>query len=94
MPDAILLGARRCKLNGVLTATLLYRRGETPLTLFVPGANSPALQVAQRFAGHGLRCLSGSLGEGICAGEVDGHGAIAVAELDASSLSDLLQRTR
>ena len=88
MPGATLLGARRCRLHGQVTASLLYRHGDGALTLFVPAAGSPAEREAARFAEEGARCTQGPVGERICVAPGSGgaHAAVAVSELEPAVL--------
>ncbi len=82
IPGARLLGARRCKLRGVVTASLLYRRGDEALTVFLPRAGSDAQVEASRLARSGPRCEAGPLGDPVCARE----GRFAVAESASTAL--------
>ncbi len=91
VPGATLLGARRCRLHGKLSASLLYRHeGGKAMTLFVPLPDSDAAREAARFAGDGPRCTQGPVGERIC---VAPHGsALAVSELEPEVLLAALAR--
>jgi len=94
VPGATLLGARRCRLHGQLSASLLYRheRG-TAMTLFLPSPGSPAAREAASFAGDETRCMQGPIGERICvAPRGGGHAALAVSELEPPVLVDALAR--
>lgn len=92
IPGAKLLGARRCKLRGVLTASLQYREDGQALTLFVTRTGTPVARDAARFASNSPRCTHGSLGESICAVQGPSGARIAVAELDDASLLAALAR--
>lgn len=88
---AVLLGARRCRLHGVLTAALLYRVGDEALTLFVPQAETKAASQALAFADGTVRCDTGALGETICAAPGPSGVTLAVAALDADTLTATLR---
>ncbi|MCP3100761.1 zf-HC2 domain-containing protein [Myxococcus sp. K15C18031901] len=94
VPDATLLGARRCTLHGQLSASLLYRHEQgKAMTLFLPPPGSPAAREAVSFAGGGTRCMSGPVGERICvAPREGGRAALVVSEMEASVLVDALAR--
>ncbi len=89
-PDARLLGARLCRIEGARTAALMFLREDKPLTVFVPAEGSDAARTARGFAGEGLRCTSGPLGKAICVKGV-GRPALAVAEVDPGALASTLQ---
>ena len=90
---AELLGARACRLGGMRTAALLLRRDGVPLTLFVPRDGSPAAQDAERLARGSAHCVSGALGNTICAGD-GAQPLFAVAEQDPQDLERALQMAR
>ncbi|WP_375765269.1 zf-HC2 domain-containing protein [Archangium gephyra] len=94
VPGATLLGARRCRLHGQLSASLLYRyEGGKAMTLFLPPAGSPAAREAARFAGEETRCTQGPVGERICvAPRGSEQAALAVSELEPPVLVDALAR--
>ncbi|NOJ97856.1 hypothetical protein HMI51_33570 [Corallococcus coralloides] len=94
VPGATLLGARRCRLHGQLSASLLYRHeGGTAMTLFLPPPGSPAAREAASFAGEQTRCTQGPIGERICvAPRGGGQAALAVSELEQPVLVDALAR--
>jgi len=93
VPGATLLGARRCRLHGRLSASLLYRHGSKAMTLFLPPPGSVAARHAARFAGDGPRCTQGPVGERICvAPRGSEQAALAVSELEAPVLIDALAR--
>ena len=75
IPGATLLGARRCTVHGGVTASLLYRRGAEPISLFLPQAGTSAQTEAVRMS-RGLPGWVGRLGAVICARS----GLFAVAE--------------
>ena len=84
LAGATLLGARSCKLDGVLSASLQFRRGESAVTVFIPPPNgkvSPRLAQLTNGGGH---CRVGRLGERLCTSEK--AGAIAVANADDDTL--------
>lgn len=89
---ATLLGARRCRLHGVLTAAVLYRIGDEALTIFLPQAETKAAAQALDFAGGGVRCAGGALGETICAAPGPSGVTVAVAALDPEALMATLPR--
>jgi anti-sigma factor RsiW len=88
-PDATLLGARLCRIEGARTAALMYSRAGEPLTVFVPPPDSEAAKDARAFAGRGVRCTRGPLGNSICA-RSDEQPMLAVAETDAAALAPAL----
>ncbi|NVJ00530.1 zf-HC2 domain-containing protein [Myxococcus sp. AM009] len=91
VPGATLLGARRCRLHGKLSASLLYRHeGGKAMTLFLPLPGSDAAREAARFAGDGPRCTQGPVGERICV--APRGGALAVSELEPAVLLAALAR--
>lgn len=94
VPGATLLGARRCRLHGRLSASLLYRHeGGKAMTLFLPPPGSAAAQEAARFADEGPRCTQGPVGERICVTPRGGEqAALAVSELEPTVLLDALAR--
>lgn len=85
IPGARLLGARRCRLHGVLTASLLYRRGDEALTVFIPRAGTDAGRDAARLARSSGQCTKARLGDHVCAAA----GRLAVAESASTALSAL-----
>lgn len=85
VPGAKLLGARRCRLRGGLTASVLYRRGDEALTLFLPRSGTPAGAEATRLAASGSRCTRAPLGDHVCAAP----GRFAVAETTRTALVGL-----
>lgn len=93
IPGATLLGARRCRLHGELTASVLYRFGDRAVTIFLAPRDSKAGRQAARFAGDGARCVQGPVGEQICVapGEQGAPIALAVSELGASALLEVLE---
>ncbi|OJH39355.1 anti-sigma factor family protein [Cystobacter ferrugineus] len=94
VPGATLLGARRCRLHGQLSASLLYRHeGGKAMTLFLPPPGSTAAREAASFAGEETRCTQGPVGERICvAPRGGGQAALAVSEMETSVLVDALAR--
>ncbi|WP_426734677.1 anti-sigma factor family protein [Myxococcus faecalis] len=94
VPGATLLGARRCRLHGKLSASLLYRHeGGKAMTLFLPLPGSQAAKEAARFAGDGPRCTRGPVGERICvAPGGDARASLAVSELEPDVLLAALAR--
>jgi anti-sigma factor RsiW len=86
VPGATLLGARRCKLHGVPTAALLYRKGAAGLTLFLPLRYSRAGSEASRFGDSGGRCTTGRLGESICALHGRRGATLAVSDAPADAV--------
>ena len=89
---ATLLGARRCRLHGQLTAAIRSRVGDMPLTVFVPPESSKAAVNGVDFAAKGPRCTVGTLGDRICVDRVAGV-RFAVSELDESKLLSVLDST-
>lgn len=84
LAGATLLGARRCKLDGVLSASLQFRRGDSAVTLFIPPPHGrlPS-RLAQLTDGSG-HCTVGRLGERLCTSHE--AQAIAVANADDRTL--------
>jgi anti-sigma factor RsiW len=78
---ATLLGARRCKLRGVPTAALLFRRNGIGLTVFVVPPGTPAATETARFASDTGRCTAGRLGEPICALHGERRSAVVVGDV-------------
>jgi anti-sigma factor RsiW len=85
VPGARLLGARRCTVHGGVTASLLYRRGDEPLSLFLPRAGSPAETEAVQLSRVRSGCTVGRLGAAVCARP----GLFAVAESQGTALAAL-----
>lgn len=85
IPGARLLGARRCRLHGVLTASLLYRRGDEALTVFIPHAGTDAERDAARVERSPGQCTQARLGDHVCAAA----GRLAVAESASTARSAL-----
>ncbi|MCE9668198.1 zf-HC2 domain-containing protein [Myxococcus stipitatus] len=94
VPGATLLGARRCRLHGRLSASLLYRHeGGKAMTLFLPLQGSDVARAAARFAGDGPRCTRGPVGERICvAPRGEAWASLAVSELEPAVLLAALAR--
>lgn len=78
LPEATLLGARRCNLGGHATVALVYQVEGKGLTVFVPPEGSAAAASALAFADGGSRCTTGTMGERICATSRTTHAAVAV----------------
>lgn len=85
VPGARLLGVRRCRLSGRNTVSLLYRRGDEPLSLFLPRTGSPADTQTARLSRAGSGCTVGRLGAAACARP----GLFAVAETAGSARAAL-----
>jgi anti-sigma factor RsiW len=85
IPGATLLGARRCAVHGGLTASLLYRRGEEPLSLFLPRAGTSIQTESARMSRLSPGCAIGRLGAAVCARP----GLFAVAESRGTALEAL-----
>lgn len=83
IPGATLLGARRCTVHGGVTASLLYRHGEEPVSLFLPRAGTSAQTEAVRMSRGLPGCTVGRLGAVICARP----GLFAVAETRGTALA-------
>jgi anti-sigma factor RsiW len=83
VPGARLLGARRCTVHGGVTASLLYRRGDEPISLFLPRAGSPAESEAVQLSRVRSGCTVGRLGAAVCARP----GLFAVAESQGTALA-------
>ncbi|WP_375757550.1 zf-HC2 domain-containing protein [Corallococcus exercitus] len=90
VPGARLLGARRCRLHGRITISLLYRYGNHALTLFAPTKDSSAGAQGLAFARKGPRCTKGPVGERICVVARGDDVTIAVSELGDSVLLSAL----
>lgn len=90
VPGAVLLGARRCRLAGVMVATILYRHGEDALTLYLPPEDSEVARRALRFVEEGLRCTEGPLGERICVAPGSSRPVLAVSALEAPALAGIV----
>ncbi|MBN8231270.1 zf-HC2 domain-containing protein [Corallococcus macrosporus] len=90
VPGARLLGARRCRLDGRITISLLYRYGNHALTLFAPPRGSSAGAQGLAFAQKGPRCTKGPVGERICVVARGDDVTIAVSELGDSVLLSAL----
>ena len=81
--------ARICRIEGARTAALMYSRAGEPLTVFVPPPDSDAAKETRAFAGSGVRCTEGPLGNAICA--TSGQQAmLAVATTDIAALAPAL----
>lgn len=83
IPGATLLGARRCTVHGGVTASLLYRRGAEPVSLFLPRTGTSAQTEAVRMSRGLPGCTVGRLGAVICARP----GLFAVAETRSTALA-------
>jgi len=94
VPGAVLLGARRCKLAGRLSVSLLYRHGNQALTLFAPPQDSSATAQSRAFADAGPRCTQGPVGERICVSVRGDRATIAVSELGDAVLLGALGEVR
>jgi anti-sigma factor RsiW len=94
VPGAVLLGARRCKLAGRLSVSLLYRHGNQALTLFAPPQDSSATAQSRAFADGGPRCTQGPVGERICVSVRGDTATIAVSELEDAVLLGALGEVR
>ena len=88
VPGATLLGARRCTVHGGVTASLLYRRGDEPISLFLPRAGSAAESEAVQLSRLRPGCTVGRLGAAVCARP----GLFAVAESEGTALAALESR--
>jgi len=82
---ATLLGARRCRLSGVPTVSLLYRRGDEPLSLFVAPPGTPTARENARLARASAGCTVGHLGAAVCARP----GLFAVAPTSGTAMAAL-----
>jgi anti-sigma factor RsiW len=83
IPGATLLGARRCQLEGLTTASVLYRREGEALSVFLPRAGTSVETATLRLAASG--CTVGRLGAAVCARP----GRFVVAESPAAARSGL-----
>ncbi len=94
VPGATLLGARRCRLHGHLSASIQYRVGEGAMTIFLPPPGSAVAKEAVRFANDEVRCTKGPVGEKICvAAQADGQSAaVAVSEVEEAVLVQAFAR--
>lgn len=90
LEGAELLGARRCKLEGVLTASVLFRREGQGVTVFLPAMGAPAESAAERLV-QGAGCTKGRLGE-ICGVQSGARAGFLVAERDVVDVRDALGR--
>lgn len=92
LPGATLLGARRCRLYGEVSASVLYRLGDRALTLFLPPEGSSASKLASSFAEDAPRCTMGPVGERICVAAPAGSGitVLAVSEVEEPTLLQAL----
>jgi len=88
IPDAELLGARRCPLNGGMTASVLYRRRGESVTLFLPRTGSPVAEETERLALEVGGCTVGRLGLTVCAQ----RGRVVTAETRQTALLALQSR--
>jgi len=85
VPGARLLGARSCSLSGATTVSLMYRRGDEPLSLFVsPPKTATAVENA-RLARGSAGCTVARLGAAVCARQ----GLFAVSETAGSAMAAL-----
>lgn len=84
VPGATLLGARRCKLDGVLSASLLFRRGDAAVTVFVPPHDAALAPMFAKLTSGGGRCVMGRLGERVCSSRT--ADALAVANADPATV--------
>lgn len=89
LPGATLLGARRCRVKGALTAALLYRKDGHALTLFVPPSGSPAADGAKSFGAGAARCTKGPHGERVCVAQAAAP-ILAVSDLEEPDLLGVL----
>ncbi|HUM11858.1 MAG TPA: zf-HC2 domain-containing protein [Myxococcaceae bacterium] len=85
VPHATLLGARRCTVHGGMTASLLYRRGDEALSLFLPRAGTTIDSETARMSRARSGCTVGRLGAVVCARP----GLFAVAETEGTALAAL-----
>ena len=85
VPGATLLGARRCTLSGTSTVSLMYRRGDEPLSLFVAPPGTPTAVENVRLARAAVGCTVARLGAAVCAR----GGLFAVAETVGSARAAL-----
>jgi anti-sigma factor RsiW len=81
---ATLLGARRCKLDGVLSASLLFRRGDAAVTVFVPPPGGALDPMFAKLTAGGGRCVTGRLGERVCTSRQ--ASTVAVSNTDPGTL--------
>lgn len=82
---ARLLGARRCSLSGSPTVSLMYRRGDEPLSLFLPPPGTPTAVENVRLARASPGCTVGRLGAAVCARP----GLFAVARTAGTAMAGL-----
>ena len=85
VPDAELLGARRCPVHGGTIASVLYRRGSEGVTLFLPREGTAIALETDRLARKGGGCVVGRLGLAVCAEP----GRVATAETRQTALAAL-----
>jgi anti-sigma factor RsiW len=85
VPGARLLGARRCSLSGMPTVSLMYRRGDEPLSLFVSPPGTRTSDENVRLSRASVGCTVGRLGAAVCARP----GLFAVAETAGSAKAAL-----
>lgn len=80
LPNATLLGARRCKLGGRPAVALVYQVEGRGLTVFVPAEGTSTASAAAALADGSARCVVGTLGEQICAATGPARSAMAVGD--------------
>jgi len=85
VPGGRLLGARRCSLSGTTTVSLMYRRGDEPLSVFLSPSGTPTAAENVRLAGTKPGCTVGRLGATVCASP----GIFAVAETRGTAIAAL-----
>jgi len=85
IPGARLIGVRRCHLSGRPTLSLMYRRGEEPLSLFFPPAGTAATLEHTLPARSGAGCTVAPLGAAVCSRP----DVFAVAETTGTALAAL-----
>jgi anti-sigma factor RsiW len=88
--NATLLGARVCKIGGEVTAHLLYRHVDGPLSVLAPRGGTSASRAASALARERDGCMSGPSGARVCGVAGSDGGAFAVADLSASALHAIL----
>jgi hypothetical protein len=85
VPGATLLGARHCSLSDTPTVSVMYRRGDEPLSLFVAPPGTPSAIENAHLARATVGCTVGRLGTAVCARS----GLFAVAETVGSAKAAL-----